>query len=247
MKVQLLLGALLPLVSAHFKLVYPAARGFDEDILGTFPCGGQNTVSSNRTEFPITGAPIQLLMGHTSAKVQVLMALGNDPGSNFNITLLPTFQEQGPQNFCIGAGALQFPAGLNITAGMNATIQVVTNGDPNGGLYNVSYSWVSRYEINRWLCFQCADITFTSTQLSSAEYSADCQNSTGVTASALTNAGNANQSTSDASTSAAASGSTSAAASAATGSKTSTGAAAQATFAGFALGAMGVLAGMAAL
>ncbi|KAI4745616.1 hypothetical protein E4T50_04091 [Aureobasidium sp. EXF-12298] len=228
MKVQLLLGALLPLVSAHFKLVYPAARGFDEDILGTFPCGGQNTVSSNRTEFPITGAPIQLLMGHTSAKVQVLMALGNDPGSNFNITLLPTFQEQGPQNFCIGAGALQFPAGLNITAGMNATIQVVTNGDPNGGLYN------------------CADITFTSTQLSSAEYSADCQNSTGVTASALTNAGNANQSTSDASTSAASSGSTSAA-SAATGSKTSTGAAAQATFAGFALGAMGVLAGMAAL
>ena len=138
MKVQLLLGALLPLVSAHFKLVYPAARGFDEDILGTFPCGGQNTVSSNRTEFPISGAPIQLLMGHTAAKVQVLMALGNDPGSNFNITLLPTVQEQGPQNFCIGAGALQFPASLNITAGMNATIQVVTNGDPSGGLYNVS-------------------------------------------------------------------------------------------------------------
>ncbi|KAH0283941.1 hypothetical protein KCU62_g8660, partial [Aureobasidium sp. EXF-3399] len=229
MKVQLLLGALLPLVSAHFKLVYPAARGFDEDILGTFPCGGQNTVSSNRTEFPISGAPIQLLMGHTAAKVQVLMALGNDPGSNFNITLLPTVQEQGPQNFCIGAGALQFPAGLNITAGMNATIQVVTNGDPSGGLYN------------------CADITFTSTELSSSEYSSHCQNSTGVTVQALTNAGNANQSTSDASTSAAASGSTSAAASAATGSKTSTGAAAQATFAGFALGAMGVLAGMAAL
>lgn len=140
MKVQLLLGALLPLASAHFTLVYPAARGFDEDVLSTFPCGGQNTVSSNRTEFPLTGAPIQLLMGHTSAKVQVLMALGNDPGSNFEYVLLPTIQEQGPQDFCIGAGALQFPAGLNITAGMNATIQVVTNGDPSGGLYNVSYS-----------------------------------------------------------------------------------------------------------
>ncbi|KAI4721792.1 hypothetical protein E4T48_02022 [Aureobasidium sp. EXF-10727] len=225
MKIQLLLGALLPLASAHFKLVYPSARGFDEDNLPQFPCGGQNTVSSNRTEWPISGAPIQLLMGHTSAKVQVLMALGNDPGSNFNITLLPTVQEQGPQNFCIGAGALQFPAGLNISAGMNATIQVVTNGDPNGGLYN------------------CADITFTSTPLSSADYSSHCQNSTGVTVQALTNAGNANQSTSDATTSAASSGSTSAA----SGSKTSTGAAAQATFAGFALGAMGVLAGMAAL
>ncbi|THY56708.1 hypothetical protein D6C98_03699 [Aureobasidium pullulans] len=227
MKVQLLLGALLPLVSAHFELIYPAARGFDEDNLGQFPCGGQNTVTTNRTEFPITGAPIQLLMGHTSAKVQVLLALGNDPGSNFNITLLPTFQEKGPQNFCIGAGALQFPTGLNITEGMNATIQVVTNGDPSGGLYN------------------CADITFTSTQLSASDYSSHCSNSTGVTVSALTNAGNANSSTSDSTTSAAASGSTSAAASAASG--TSTGAAAQATFAGFALGAMGVLAGMAAL
>jgi hypothetical protein len=137
MKVQLLLGALLPLASAHFKLIYPAARGFDEDLLVQFPCGGQNTVSSNRTQFPITGAPIQLLMGHTEANVQVLMALGNDPGINYDITLVPTFQEQGPENFCMGAGAIQFPAGLNITDGMNATIQVVTNGDPNGGLYNV--------------------------------------------------------------------------------------------------------------
>ncbi|CAD0016940.1 unnamed protein product [Aureobasidium pullulans] len=79
MKVQLLLGALLPLVSAHFELIYPAARGFDEDNLGQFPCGGQNTVTTNRTEFPITGAPIQLLMGHTSAKVQVLLALETTP------------------------------------------------------------------------------------------------------------------------------------------------------------------------
>lgn len=101
MHATLLLSAFLPLVAAHFKLLYPVARGFDEDILGTFPCGGQNTVSSNRTSWPISGAPIQLEMGHTSAKVQVLMALGNDPGSNFNITLAPTFQETGPDMFCI--------------------------------------------------------------------------------------------------------------------------------------------------
>ena len=30
------------------------------------------------------------------------------------------------------------PADLGIKDGDNATIQVVTNGDPNGGLYNVS-------------------------------------------------------------------------------------------------------------
>lgn len=132
-----LLFLLTPLASAHFKLVYPAARGFDEDILGTFPCGGQNTVSSNRTLWPLSNAPIQLDMGHTSAKVQVLLALGNDPESNFNITLVPTFQEQGPQDFCIGGAAIHLPEGLNITDGTNATLQVITNGDPNGGLYNV--------------------------------------------------------------------------------------------------------------
>ncbi|KAK5143845.1 hypothetical protein LTR04_001756 [Oleoguttula sp. CCFEE 6159] len=130
------LFALLPLASAHFNLVYPAARGFNEDTIGTFPCGGQNTVSSNRTQWPLTGAPIQLNMGHTQSMVQVLLALGNDPGTNFNIVLVPTFQEQGPQNFCMGDVVL--PSGLNVTAGMNATIQVVTNGDPSGGLYNNS-------------------------------------------------------------------------------------------------------------
>lgn len=139
MRSQFILSALLPLASAHFKLVYPAARGFDEDTLATFPCGGQNTVSSNRTMFPINGAPIQLNMGHTQTNLQVLLALGNDPGSNFNITLVPTFTEEGPQNFCIGAGAIQYPEGLNITDGMNATIQVVSNGDPSGGLYNVRH------------------------------------------------------------------------------------------------------------
>lgn len=138
---QLLLASLLPLASAHFKLTYPAARGFDEDILGTFPCGGQDTVSSNRTSWPITGAPIQLYMGHTSAKVQVLLGLGNDPGSNFNITLMPTFQEEGPDNFCINGAAIHIPADALslISEGTNATIQVVTNGDPNGGLYNVRF------------------------------------------------------------------------------------------------------------
>ncbi|GAB7344943.1 hypothetical protein MBLNU457_3376t1 [Dothideomycetes sp. NU457] len=179
----LFLATLLPLVSAHFKLIYPAARGFDEDILGTFPCGGQNTVSSNRTMFPITGAPIQLLMGHTHTNIEVLIAMGNDPGSNFDTIIVPTFSETGPNNFCMGAGAIHFPSNLNITEGMNATIQVITNGDPSGGLYN------------------CADITFTSQTLSQSQYNANCMNSTGVTAAPLTGAAvNANQTTESGST-----------------------------------------------
>jgi len=76
-------------------------------------------------------------MGHDQAAVQVLLGLGTDPGSNFNITLLPTLQELGIGKFCLGA--VTPPNGMNISEGMNATIQVVTNGDPTGGLYNVSF------------------------------------------------------------------------------------------------------------
>jgi len=134
----LALVALLPLVSAHFKLNYPVSRTFNEDTLPQFPCGGQNTVNATRTSWPLTGGPIQLFMGHTSTKVQVLIALGNNPGSAFNTILVPTTQEDGPNNFCLGS--VYVPStigGMTVTAGMNATIQVVSNGDPTGGLYNV--------------------------------------------------------------------------------------------------------------
>jgi hypothetical protein len=55
------------------------------------------------------------------------------------------------------------PSGLNITDGTLATIQVVTNGDPDGGLYN------------------CADITFSSS--APAPASGVCTNQTGLTVS----------------------------------------------------------------
>lgn len=131
----LIFSAFSALATAHFTLEWPAARGFDDDKEPNFPCGGFDSVSSNRTSFPLSGAPIQLKMGHTEANVQVLLAVGNDPGSAFNIELRPTFRERGPDSFCIGA--LDIPASANLTAGMNATIQVVTNGDPDGGLYQV--------------------------------------------------------------------------------------------------------------
>ena len=127
---------LLPLTAfAHFTLDSPKSRPFDEDTLATFPCGGQDTPSSERTQWSLTGGPIQLSMEHDESLVQVLLGLGNDPGSNFNIILLPTIQEQGIGQFCLGDVVV--PDGV-ATEGMNATIQVVTNGDPQGGLYNVS-------------------------------------------------------------------------------------------------------------
>ncbi|MCJ1368690.1 hypothetical protein MMC16_007835 [Acarospora aff. strigata] len=176
------LTALLPLVSAHFSLNYPSARAGAHDTQGDFPCGGQNTVSPNRTLWPTKGGPIQLKMGHVKSAVQVYLGLGNDVGSNFNVTLVPIFQEQGLGEFCMSD--VTMPSNLNIVDGQNATIQVVTNGDPTGGLYN------------------CADITFSS----GAAAPPACTNGTGVSAAPYTgSAKNANETgaTSTASTSAA--------------------------------------------
>ncbi|KAI9749733.1 MAG: hypothetical protein M4579_006761 [Chaenotheca gracillima] len=156
MKLLVSFLSLLAVASAHFKLDYPAARGFDEDKLPTFPCGGQNAVSSNRTAWPLKGGAVQLEMEHDRVMVQILLGLGNDVGDSFNITLLPIIEQEGEGSFCLKDIAL--PDGTTVTDGQNATIQVVTNGDPTGGLYN------------------CADITFSA----DAPAAPSCQNGTGM-------------------------------------------------------------------
>lgn len=176
MKTAFVLSALAAITSAHFNLDYPAARGFDEDTLGNFPCGGQDTVSQNRTAFPLTGGEIALTMGHIDANVEVLIAYGNSPGSAFNTILRSTFSEQGLGAFCMTGFTI--PSSMD---GMNATIQVVTNGDPDGGLYN------------------CADVTLSST--ASGPATGVCKNATGVTTTVATVTGNPNGTTSSNSTS----------------------------------------------
>jgi hypothetical protein len=129
----------LTLTSAHFSLVEPASRGFDEDKLPTFPCGGQ-PLSVNRTQIPLKDMKLSIAldMEHDQNAVQVLLGLGNDPGSNFNITLVPTFRHTGLGSFCLKDVPIsEAMLGAPLRDGMNATLQVVTNGDPNGGLYNV--------------------------------------------------------------------------------------------------------------
>lgn len=131
--------AIVPLVSAHFKLMYPTSRGFDEDTMTNFPCGGMSQ-SSNRTKLPLSGGsfPVALEMHHSQTAVEVLLSLGSDPGDNFNIVLSPTFQVKGLGEFCLPHVEInQKLIGRNLTDGMNATLQVQTNGDPSGGLYAV--------------------------------------------------------------------------------------------------------------
>jgi hypothetical protein len=129
------LSAVLLPVSAHFELTYPAVRGFSEDNSGSGPCGGFDTPAADRSSVSTTSVTIALRMGHDEKAVQILLALGDNPGNNFNITLVPTFRQEGLGEFCLPD--IQFPSDLGITDGMNGSLQVVTNGDPNGGLYNV--------------------------------------------------------------------------------------------------------------
>ncbi|KAL6710645.1 hypothetical protein ACN47E_007702 [Coniothyrium glycines] len=215
---SLLSLSLLPLAFAHFNLDYPASRGFDDDKEGDFPCGGFNDVSSNRVDFPISGGPVQVRFGHPSTNVAVYMAIGDNPGSSFNIVAQQQIQVQGLGQFCFGNVAV--PAGLNVTDGTKATIQVVTNNHESGGLY------------------QCADVTLVNTPISSTDFNNNCKNgSTSITQQNISGNPNGTSTT-------AASGSSSASAAAA--SPTQTGAASQMKAVSWALGAVG-LAGMAML
>ena len=133
------LAAIVPFAAAHFKLNYPTSRGFNEDTMPNFPCGGMSQ-SSNRTQLPLSGGsfPVAIEMHHAQTAVEVLLSLGNDPGDNFNIVLEPTFGVTGLGAFCLPHVAINEKLiGRNLTDGLNATLQVQSNGDPTGGLYAV--------------------------------------------------------------------------------------------------------------
>lgn len=148
-----LLLLLAPLAAAHYHLRYPAPRTDDLEKMMEGPCGGadhktaparrlkrhegHDDSSIVRTDWPLNGGQIELEMGHDRAMVQVVLALGNDPGpESFNTVLVPTAEEQGQGTFCMTD--IRPPQALNISDGTNATIQVITNAHPNGGLYAVS-------------------------------------------------------------------------------------------------------------
>jgi hypothetical protein len=119
------------LTFAHFLMVSPSSRGFEDAKIATFPCGGFNTVQTNRTLFPISNGQIALEMADASSDIEVLIGLGNNVGNGFNQVIRQTFSQKGEGNFCMTG--FQLPAGM---AGMDATIQVVTSNEDGVGLYN---------------------------------------------------------------------------------------------------------------
>ncbi|PLB49256.1 GPI anchored protein [Aspergillus steynii IBT 23096] len=203
-------ASLAPLVAAHFKLNYPESRGVNEDKMTQFPCGGLSA-SSDRTKVALSNdgsayLPVAITLGHSQTAVEVLLSLGDDPGENYNVTLVPTFRIEGLGSFCIPDITFdKNTTGLNLTDGVNATVQVQSNGDPTGGLY------------------ACADIQF-STSIKQDQPDS-CKNNTGVSAKLFHGDAakrNANESTADGE---AQSGGSSASASSTGSSPSSTGAA----------------------
>lgn len=128
--------ALIPGSLAHFTLDWPTSRGRSEDTAEQFPCGGYSNVQQQRTDWPISGGPLQLNMGHPQTNVAVYMAVGDNPGSGFSVKLRPQFVVEVLGNFCVGQ--LNVPSGLNVSDGTPASIQVVSNAHSGGGLYQVS-------------------------------------------------------------------------------------------------------------
>lgn len=201
--------ALAPVAFAHFNLNYPETRGFDEDKEPTGPCGGYDTVSSQRTDFPISGAPIQLTLGHQQTNVEVYLAVGDNPGNAFNTVLYPQFQVSGLGKFCLGD--VSIPSSLNVTEGTKATIQVITlaNGEDTP-LYQVGNDChVDHLTILNRL--QCADVNMVNTPLSQSDYSSNCQNGTGVSVTQMNISGNPNGTSGSSTASGSASGSSAAA------------------------------------
>ncbi|PGH31223.1 hypothetical protein GX50_06008 [[Emmonsia] crescens] len=151
------LALLLQLVSAHFSVKYPFWRGNSYSTQWTRPCGGVN-VTTNRTEWPLDGGSVLFNPSHEWAITYVNLGLGSDDSVIFNISLVEGFNQTGNGTFCFPK--IRIPQGLGLTAGSNASIQVVQLTELGSALYN------------------CADITFSeNAELLSTDM---CTNSSGI-------------------------------------------------------------------
>jgi hypothetical protein len=94
------------------------------------------TASTNRTIWPLTGGSLNLDLHHPWTYVFVNLGLGTDYPT-FNISLTPQpLNETGNGTLCLPH--ILLPAGTSVVDGQNASIQVVTFGQTGSALYNVS-------------------------------------------------------------------------------------------------------------
>jgi hypothetical protein len=137
---RLLFTALLALacqtVFGHYQLTYPPSRGFDESREAISPCGGFDSVSSNRTDFPLKNGFLEINSEHPKYTYKVNIAYGNNPtAADFSAVGQGQIQVSDPSHqSCLQVG-LSFVK--NATDGALATLQIIYNAG-DGDLYQVS-------------------------------------------------------------------------------------------------------------
>ncbi|ORZ22250.1 hypothetical protein BCR42DRAFT_447575 [Absidia repens] len=112
-------------VFGHYQLTYPPSRGFDESREVTAPCGGFNTVSKNRTDFPLKNGFLEINSEHIKYTYKVFAVIGNNPntaefGSDSNV--IGQGQVNYPSESCL---QVDFSSIKNATDGTPATLQVI--------------------------------------------------------------------------------------------------------------------------
>ncbi|KAI4598626.1 hypothetical protein KJ359_002516 [Pestalotiopsis sp. 9143b] len=173
------------LAAAHTIITYPGWRGdnlitndeFPYGMQWMYPCGGMN-LTTNRTYWPTTGGAVSFqpgwFQGHATAFLYVNLGIGNGGPEggpdNMSLPMVSPFQILGPtKNPYPGTVCLPqvpLPTNLTVTAGQNATIQVVELAQHGAALFScVDITFVepgdSRLnEVNETNCFNSTDIGF---------------------------------------------------------------------------------------
>lgn len=123
-------------VSAHFQMIYPASRGFDESKEPIAPCGGFDTPSSERLSIP-RSAFMTIDSGHVSYSYVIKALYNENPSADdfnaSNLRQLASDARNYPQAAC-----LPFQFGNDVQDGTKATLQITYNGG-DGLLHQVIY------------------------------------------------------------------------------------------------------------
>lgn len=104
------------------------------------------TTTTNRTYWPTKGGAVAFepgwFSGHSTAFIYINLGIGTNP-PNMSHPMVPVFQITGPTNnayqgrpLCIPQVGM--PANLSLTAGTNATIQIVEATKHGAALFTVS-------------------------------------------------------------------------------------------------------------
>jgi hypothetical protein len=123
-------------VLGHYQLTYPPSRGFDESKEVTGPCGGFDSVSANRTDFPLKDGFMEINSEHPKYTYKVNIAIGNKPTAADFTGVVGQGQVAYPSQSCL---QVDLSSVKNATDGTPATLQIIyMAGD--GNLYQVRFN-----------------------------------------------------------------------------------------------------------